>query len=159
MQVVKNTGTQLVIQQKPIAARVISIFTIIICLSGLNAPSVLPDDQLAANVSALCLAGLGLVYLLSLKTTVWRFEKSDQTLTIQYRRLFLVNTEVHTLQEIKKVQVDRRNTESGETFTIKLIFSEGEYRCLCLGYSLSETNAKDGAYHMSAFLGVPFTVK
>ncbi len=157
MQVVKNTGIELIIRQNPTVARLFSGFALIICLSALNAPSLPPDEQLAANVGALGLASFCLVFFLSLKTTTWVFEKSNQTLAVQSKRLFLVNTAVHALQEIKEVQVDRRDTESGEIFTIKLIFSDGNCRQLCPRYSLSETTAKDGAYQISAFLGVPFT--
>ena len=158
MQVVKNTGMQLIIRQNPTVARLVSAFALIVCLSALNSLSLPPDEQLAANAGALCLAGFCLVFFLSLKTTTWVFEKSDQTLTVQHKRFFLVNTAVHALQEIKEVQVDQRNTESGETFTIKLIFSDEKYRQLCPRYSLSETTARHGVYQISAFLGIPFAL-
>ncbi len=119
------------------------------------APTPSADEHLNIQVYACIVTALGVFTLLtSGRFITWKFDKSDDSLLIQSRILFVTQTLKYTLIEIDKIQIESKMTGEDGThiFGIELLLKGGMRLHLCPSFNLSEFTAKEGVLRISSFL-------
>ncbi len=115
-------------------------------------PNSSTGEELSPQVCAGAVICLGIIKLLtSGQFITWTFDKSDKSLLVQSRILFITKTLRYTLAEIETVQIESKMLEDGETFGIELRAAGKDLR-LCPSFNLSEFTAKEGVRRISSFL-------
>jgi hypothetical protein len=155
MRIVQKTPTQLIAQNSVFGIWLGSGLLVVLGVSIFAVPVTSADEQLNLQVYAYVFIALGVVTLLtSGKFITWTFDKSDDSLTVQFRVLFVTKTSKYSLKEIEKVQIESKMTGDGGTdsFGIELMLIGGEQLHLCPNFNLSEFTAKEGVRRLSSFL-------
>jgi hypothetical protein len=159
MQIVKNTGNELVIRHVPTSRRLIFLVALIACSGGIlsSIDNPLYEHPTEMIILLLPILALILIPLLSSANATWTFDRSIQTFSAKNRSLLWYQSVRHSLTEISQVEVaETTDGEGAKIFTIRLKLSDGNFLYLCRDYSLSEVNAKDGAWHIAKFLGIKY---
>jgi hypothetical protein len=116
-------------------------------------PQPLTEEALSIQVCAGVVIGWGVIKLLtSGRFITWTFDKSDGSLLIQSRILFVTKTLRYELTEIEQVQIESKILEDVPIFGIELLLTRRKILHLCPSFNLSEFTAKEGVRRISSFL-------
>jgi hypothetical protein len=153
MRIIQQAPTQLTAHNSPFGGRLGSSLLLILGLSMFAIPNHSVGEGLSPQFCGGFFICFGVIKLLtSGQFITWTFDRSDNSLLIQSRILFITRTLRYTLAEIETVQIESKMLEDGEIFGIELSLM-GEKRVhLCPSFNLSEFTAKEGVRRISSFL-------
>jgi hypothetical protein len=154
MRIVQPAPTQLIAHNSPFGSRLGSIFLLVVGVSIFAIPNSSTGEDLSPQVCAGAVIVWGTYTLLtSGRFITWKFDKSDNSILIQSRILFITKTLRYTITEIETVQIESQMLEDGEIFGIELRIA-GKSLHLCPSFNLSEFTAKEGVRRISTFIAL-----
>ena len=155
MKIVQPAPTQLIAHNSPFGSQLGSSLLLILGISMFAIPNPSADEYLSTQFCAGVVICFGVIKLLtSGRFITWTFDKSDNSLLIQSRILFITKTLRYTLAEIETVQIESKMLEDGETFGIELLLAGKDRLHLCPSFNLSEFTAKEGVRRISTFIAL-----
>lgn len=102
---------------------------------------------------------LPLFDLISLSSTSWQFSRDHRTLVATEQGFFNRNSSKYSFEEIQQIEVDsKHDADGGKVFRIGLKLSHDKNLYLGRQYTLSEETAKEGAWLISNFVGLPYQI-
>jgi hypothetical protein len=155
MRIIQQAPTQLTAHNSPFGSRLGSSLLLILGVSMFAIPNHSVGEDLSPQFCGGVVICFGVIKLLtSGRFITWTFDKSDNSLLIQSRILFITKTLRYTLAEIEIVQIESKMLEDGEIFGIELLLAEKDRLHLCPSFNLSEFTAKEGVRRISSFLNL-----
>jgi hypothetical protein len=155
MKILQPSPTQLIANNSPFGSQLGSSLLLILGVSMFAIPNPLEGEYLSTQFCAGVVICFSMTRLLtSGRFITWKFDKSDNSLLVQSRILFITKTLRYTLSEIETVQIESKTSEDGETFGVKLLLAGKDRLHLCPSFNLSEFTAKEGVRRISTFIAL-----